>query len=186
MGGSIKADPARRGPEATPVGASVSSDRRAPAERKATRWAAQPQGIREGVPSGEATRDVSLRTGTGPLAISPPGKKTGRASRGTWTTRCPGHPLEATSADHEADAMDRRIVTDCKKECGRTGGRVHRYQDNPALIPVVDISRAGEEIVVAGQGRSRWHSEVGYGAIDVPIAEGGEVQGWIIGISSFS
>ena len=39
--GSTRADPAAIGPEATQQGASVSSDRRAQGERKATRWTAQ-------------------------------------------------------------------------------------------------------------------------------------------------
>jgi hypothetical protein len=41
---------------------------------------------------------------------------TGRATRGTWTTRCPGHPAEATPADHEADAVGRRVVIDREEQ----------------------------------------------------------------------
>jgi hypothetical protein len=80
-----------------------------------------PPPIRESSPGREAAKGVGLSTGAGPLAASPPGKKTGRASRGTWTTRCPGHPEEATSADQVADALERRVATDREEE--RVGGR---------------------------------------------------------------
>jgi hypothetical protein len=82
--------------------------------------------IRESALSREATRGVGLSPRPGALAASPPGKKSGRATRGTWTTRCPGHPAEATSADHEADSMGRRVVTD----------REERRVDGPAVTPI--------------------------------------------------
>jgi hypothetical protein len=82
--------------------------------------------IRESALSREATRSVGLSPRPGALAASPPGKKSGRATRGTWTTRFSGHPAEATSADREADSMGRRVVTD----------RVERRVDGPAVKPI--------------------------------------------------
>src|SRR5208337_1878013 len=90
--------------------------------------------IRESTLGREATTGVGLSTGPGPPAASPPGKKTVRASRrGTWTIRCPGHPAEATSADHEADAVERRVITDRQEEGVEPGW----YPFVPAIFPAM-------------------------------------------------
>ncbi len=97
--------------------------------------------IRESTLGREATTGVGLSTGPGPPAASPPAKKTVRASRrGTWTTRCPGHPAEATSADHEADAVERRVITDRQEE-----------GVEPGWYPFVQVVKSGKPFF-AGSG----------------------------------